>query len=95
MSNEELIEIFGQGMDLVDQMSKGKNQAFVNTLFEGINMLRFDPETHRVMGIESQDGEIMNLQTPVATNTYLDNWLSIFEQEMVLTLKYQFFQAFR
>lgn len=95
LSNEELIEIFGQGIELVRSMSRGESQAFINTLFEGVNRLQFDPATFNLSHIISKDGEVVRLTEEVRTNMHVDNWLNFFELEMVRTLKHFVFHAFR
>ena len=41
LSNEELIDIFGKGVDLVESMLEEGSKGFINNLFEGIDSVRF------------------------------------------------------
>lgn len=37
LSNEELIEIFGKGADLIESMLEEGSKGFITTIFEGID----------------------------------------------------------
>ena len=41
LSNEELIDIFGKGTDLVESMLEEGSKGFITNLFEGIDSVRF------------------------------------------------------
>ena len=45
LSNEELIDIFGRGCELVPSMISGECMGFISNLFEGIEILRFKDES--------------------------------------------------
>ena len=45
LSNEELIEVFGSGFALVDEMIAGETKVFVSTLFEGVENFIIDKKS--------------------------------------------------
>lgn len=45
LSNEELIDIFGKGPDLIDSIIEDESKSFINNIFEGIDLVRFHPIT--------------------------------------------------
>ena len=95
LSNEELIEIFGKGLELVESMIEGGSQGFVTNLFEGVDTLRFHEITYEVTHMLSKDGEELHLVKEVGTrNTTVDSWLKLFESSMVLTVKEALFLTF-
>lgn len=95
MSNEELIEIFGKGADLVDSMVSGESKGFIGNLFEGAEKVRFEQLSQEVTHMISKDGEEVQLVQNVATKRLsVDVWLGDFERAMVLTVKDRFFRAF-
>ena len=94
LSNEELIDIFGRGEELISSMIQGDSQAFVSTMFEGVHRLMFN-SSHNIQSIRSKDGEIMSLLKPVLTGCTVDAWLSNFEEQMLNSLKHFFFFAFK
>jgi dynein heavy chain, axonemal len=95
LSNEELIDIFGKGNDLVKTMLNGDNQAFVTTLFEGVHRMVFNKQTHTITHMKSKEGEVVKLGREIKTNTNIDNWLMSFEAEMINCNKDYFFHAYR
>jgi len=42
LSNEELVDIFGKGAELVETMIEEDNKGFVSNLFEGIDNIVFN-----------------------------------------------------
>jgi dynein heavy chain len=95
LSNEELIEIFGKGLELVESMIEGGSQGFVTNLFEGVDTLRFHEITYEVTHMLSKDGEELHLVKEVGTrNTTVDSWLKLFESSMVLTVQDALFLTF-
>ena len=56
LSNEELIDIFGKGNNLVRCMIAGENEAFISTMFEGVHRLEFNTE-QEITHMRSKDGE--------------------------------------
>jgi dynein heavy chain len=95
LSNEELIEIFGKGVELVETMIEGGSQGFVSNLFEGVDTLRFHEITYEVTNMLSKDGEELHLVKEVGTrNMTVDSWLKLFETSMTLTVKDALFLTF-
>ena len=95
LSNEELIDIFGKGADLVDSMVSGESKGFIGNLFEGAEKVRFEQLSQEVTHMISKDGEEVQLVQHVPTKRLsVDAWLGDFERTMVLTVKDYFFKAF-
>ena len=88
LSNEELIDIFGKGVELVESIvTEGASQGFVTNLFEGIDCLVFHELSYDVSHMRSKDGEQLHLKQEVATRrTTVDGWLKQLEASMVLTV---------
>jgi dynein heavy chain len=95
LSNEELINIFGEGAELVPKIVDGElNQGFVTNLFEGVDTLGFQDKSNDLEKMRSKDGEVLKLVKPVGTKTTVDSWLKQFEGSMVLTVKDALFLTF-
>lgn len=62
LSNEELIEIFGQGPNLVDSILEGASMAFISNLFEGVDHVHFHETGQDITHMFSKDGEKVALQ---------------------------------
>lgn len=68
LSNEELIDIFGKGSDLVESMmEEGSQKGFISTIFEGIDQVRFHELSLDLSHIISKDGEVVHLVREVMT----------------------------
>ena len=95
LSNEELIDIFGRGCELVNSMISGECMGFISNLFEGIEQLLFREGSLEVSHMISKDGEKVELIRDVMThNRNVDTWLNNFERVMVETIKDFLFSAF-
>jgi dynein heavy chain, axonemal len=57
LSNEELVEIFGKGFNLIGTMIETGEQTFIPTLFEGIDRLKLDETTQEILGMQSKQME--------------------------------------
>lgn len=95
LSNEELIDIFGRGAELVDSMMSGESKAFITNLFEGVDQVLFEDVEKQVTHMLSKDGESVPLVQQVLTQSLnADAWLSSFELSMMQTIKHNLFLAF-
>jgi len=95
LSNEELIDIFGRGCELVPSMISGECMGFISNLFEGIEQLLFRDDNYDVSHMISRDGEKVELIRDVMThNKNVDTWLHNFDKAMVETIKDFVFSAF-
>jgi hypothetical protein len=95
LSNEELIDIFGKGTELVDSMVNGDAKGFIANLFEGIDHVKFHPTTSAITHMVSADGEEVLLAQDVLTKGMsVDSWLLTLEQAMINTIKGSLFSAF-
>jgi len=96
LSSEELIDIFGQGPDLVESLADGEaSQSFITSLFEGIDAVSFHEVTNALTRMHSREGEDVQLAVEVATrNLAVDSWLKGLEAAMVATVKDSLFRAF-
>lgn len=62
LSNEELIEIFGQGPNLVESILEGTSStAFISNLFEGVDHVTFRETAEDITHMFSKDGEEVGL----------------------------------
>jgi dynein heavy chain len=94
LSNEELIDIFGRGPDLIDELMENKNKAFLINLFEGIDQVQFS-EYQEITHMISREGERMKLKHDVITfNNAIETWLIQLERSMILTVKDYLFLTF-
>lgn len=96
LSNEELIDIFGKGPQLVETIMDGGSSAFITNLFEGIDAVRFHEVTQEITEMLSKEGEEVHLAKEVMTRntTGPDSWLKMLESSMVLTVKDAVFLTF-
>lgn len=95
LSNEELVEIFGKGVLLIEEMLDGDNQGFISTLYEGIDTVRFHPVSFDLSHMRSKEGEEVHLVKEVGCrNSTVDMWLKQLETSMVKTVKDSIFLAF-
>ena len=87
LSNEELIDIFGRGPQLVESLMEGASQGFVTNLFEGV--VRFHEVSQEIIHLLSREGEEVRLVKEVVTRNTNgpDSWLKQLEASMVLTMK--------
>jgi hypothetical protein len=67
LSNEELIDIFGKGPDLIDSIIEDESRSFINNIFEGIDMVKFHPITQEITHMVSKEGEEVHLKKEVPT----------------------------
>lgn len=89
ISNEEMIDIFGKSAEIVDKMIAGKQQAFLHSLFEGIDKLEVSSESRRIQGMYSKMGEYIPFRATVATNNATpERWLMGLELAMQMSLKF-------
>ena len=96
LSNEELIDIFGKGPQLVESMIDGASQGFVSNLFEGVDVVRFHEITQEITHMLSKEGEEVHLVKEVMTRNTQgpDSWLKQLEASMVITMKDAVFLTF-
>jgi len=96
LSNEELIDIFGAGPELVESIVEGEtNASFVTSLFEGIDSLSFHDVTWAITAIHSREGEkVMLAKEAVTRNLQVDSWLKGLEGCMKQTVQDSVFRAF-
>ena len=59
ISNEELIDLFGKADKIIDQLARGIPQAFLSQLFEGIEKLKVETSSKRLVGMASKMGEVV------------------------------------
>jgi hypothetical protein len=57
LSNEELVDIFGKGSDLVDAMLSGESKGFISNLFEGVENVQFEELSQELTHMISKEGE--------------------------------------
>lgn len=67
LSNEELIDIFGKGADLVESMLEEGSKGFITNLFEGIDSVRFHELSQDLTHMIAKDGEEVHLVREVLT----------------------------
>lgn len=78
LSNEELIDIFGKGPQLVESMIEGASQGFVSNLFEGVDTVRFHEVSQEITHMLSKEGEEVHLVKEVVTRNFgPDSWLRL------------------
>lgn len=96
LSNEELVDIVGQGPGLVDSLISGEaSTSFITNLFEGIDTLSFHDITCAITKIRSKEGEEVILVRDVSTRgVQADSWLRGLETSLALTVKDRAFHAF-
>jgi hypothetical protein len=96
LSNEELIEIVGQGPGLVEAIIDGEaSTAFITNLFEGVDTLTFAEASNAITRVFSKEGEELILTTDVQTKgRQADGWLKGLEAAMSHTIKDAVFRAF-
>lgn len=96
LSNEELVDIVGQGPLLVDGLIDGSaSTSFITNLFEGIDSLSFHEITSAITRVRSKEGEEVTLVRDVSTRgQQADSWLRGLESALNLTVKDRTFQAF-
>ena len=92
LSNEELIDIFGKGAELVNCMISGESMGFISNLFEGVSELVFREPDQHVTHMISRDGERVELVRDVMTKGHttaiaVDVWLHGFEGYMKQTIQ--------
>jgi hypothetical protein len=96
LPNEALIDIFGAGPELVEQIVEGETSAsFITRLFEGIESCTFHEVTNAITHINSKDGESVPLNREAVTrNMQVDTWLAGLATSMVWAVKDATFKAF-
>ena len=57
ISNEELIDIFGRSDDIISKMIEGRPAAFLQNLFEGVNILKINSGSRKIYALSSKSGE--------------------------------------
>ena len=67
ISNEELIDIFGRADEIIDQLVQGRSQAFLQSLFEGVDSLSVNPQARSINGMRSKLGESIPFTKSVST----------------------------
>jgi hypothetical protein len=76
LSNEELVDIFGKGVELIEEMIDGDNQGFISTLYEGIDIVKFHPVSFDLTHMRSKEGEEVHLVREVGCrHATVDMWL--------------------
>ena len=94
ISNEELIDIFGRADEIIDHLVQGRSQAFLQSLFEGVDSLRVNPQARSINGMCSKLGELIPFQKSVNTMGSPEQWLQQLEKAMVNEMKYQVFYSY-
>lgn len=96
LSNEELVDILGQGPGLVEAIVAGEaSTSFITNLFEGVDTLHFDVNSAAITKVRSKEGEEVTLTREVQTRRLqADGWLRGLEGAMELTVKDAAFHAF-
>jgi hypothetical protein len=67
LSNEELIDIFGKGADLIESMLEEGSKGFITNIFEGIDQVRINELDLFITHMISKDGEEVALVKQVMT----------------------------
>eukprot|EP00048_Salpingoeca_helianthica_P012918 m.191084 g.191084 ORF g.191084 m.191084 type:complete len:4245 (+) comp15437_c5_seq48:84-12818(+) len=80
IGDEDLLEILGQATDPT------VIQTHLKKLFAGIHTVGFDANKKSVVAMNSQDGEIVPLVTPVQLSTSVEAWLGLLSTAMVKSL---------
>ena len=75
-----MLEILGQ--------AKNPNviQSHLKKLFQGIHKVRFSEDFSRITAIISSAGEVVELESPVAVNEKVEDWLELLSGAMRVTL---------
>lgn len=80
IGDEDLLEILGQATN------PAVIQSHLKKLFQGVAEVRFDNAQGRIEAMISAAGEVVPLETPVATSDRVEDWLATFTDEMKRTL---------
>ena len=94
ISNEELIDIFGRADEIIDNLVQGRSQAFLQSLFEGIDSLRVNPSARAINGMCSKLGESIPFSKSVPTGGSPEQWLMQLEKAMTNEMKFQVFYSY-
>jgi dynein heavy chain 2 len=80
IGDDDLLEILGQ--------SNNPNviQSHLKKLFQGINKVKFNQDSTRIVAMISSANEIVELETPVQITDKVENWLEQLSREMKATL---------
>lgn len=92
LSNEELIDIFGKGREVVtqtpDENEKPQEKSFLGNLFEGLDSIKFTSELF-ICTLVSKQGEEVGLVKHVPTNKIsAERWLVELEKQMQNSIKF-------
>lgn len=95
ISNEELIDVFGRADDVVTDLINGKPLAFLQNLFEGVEILKVNPSSRKIYAMCSKSGEQVPLITEIATaGVSPEVWLKNFEAVMQNSLRNEIFWTY-
>jgi hypothetical protein len=59
VSNEELLDVFGKTDKVVEDITEGKDNTFLTSMFEGVEKVVIDEKTQDVTGVVSNQGEVV------------------------------------
>ncbi|KAI5960962.1 DYN1 [Candida pseudojiufengensis] len=78
LGNEDLLELIGSSNDIT------RINKHIKKMFNGIGQLKFDHESHSIVGIISGEGETFDLAEPVSLIKYsmLHEWLTQLESQI-------------
>jgi dynein heavy chain 1 len=82
VGDEDLLELIGNSRDVV------RVQKHFRKMFAGLHSLRLSEDMSTIVGINSKEGETINMLKPIsfARNPKINDWLSALEHEMKQTL---------
>ena len=83
ISNEELIDVYGKSEIIISDLIKGKPLAFLQNLFEGVDIVKVNASTRKIYAMCSKSGEVVPLTSEIATeHVSPEVWLKKFEAVM-------------
>ena len=89
ISNEELIDIFGRSDDVIAKLIEGRPAAFLQNLFEGMNIVKIQPGSRKIYALCSKSGEEVPLVNEVATaGISPEIWLKNLQEAMIQSLRH-------
>ena len=95
ISNEELIDVFGRCDDVITDLINNKPLAFFSNLFEGVEIVKVNPASRKIISMCSKVREEVPLVSEVATaGISPEVWLKNFEAVMIKSLREQIFMTY-
>jgi len=79
ISNDDLLQILGSS----DPMTI---QPFLLSLFDGCKRLIFGPGNKQIVGMQSDEGELYDFETPQKPEGKIEEWMKKVDEEMKATL---------